>query len=107
MLKNIFACLLVLCVFVPLAFGQETTVWEYDTDLGAEIGHFEVTPLGSIFVGRPDRTVVLDEYTGEVIWERTDIRGCRQHVDDPDTEYVNEADGTHSLPGLRDGGGQR
>ena len=35
MLKNIFACLLVLCVFVPLAFGQETTVWEYDTDLAA------------------------------------------------------------------------
>ena len=107
MLKNIFACLLVLCVFVPLAFGQETTVWEYDTDLGAEIGHFEVTPLGSIFVGRPDRTVVLDEYTGEVIWERTDIRGCRQHVDDPDTEYVNEADGTircrvYGMEGARD-----
>ena len=102
-----FSNLLVLCVFVPLAFGQETTVWEYDTDLGAEIGHFEVTPLGSIFVGRPDRTVVLEEYTGEVIWERTDIRGCRQHVDDPDTEYVNEADGTircrvYGMVGARD-----
>jgi outer membrane protein assembly factor BamB len=107
MLKNIFACLLVLCVFVPLAFGQEATVWEYDTDLSAEIGHFEITPLGSIFVGRPDRAVALDQYTGEVIWERLDIRGCRQHVDDPDTENVNEADGTircrvYGMEGPRD-----
>ena len=91
MQRHILVCLFVMCVFVPTAFGQETTAWEHDAI--AEIGHFEVTPLGSIFVARPDRTVVLDQYTGQALWERDDIQGCKPRADDSETA-VNEADGT-------------
>ena len=94
MLKNISAGTVTLSVIVSsAAFGQETTLWEYDAG-GAVIGHFEVTPLGSIFVGRGDRAVVLDQDTGEAIWDRADIQRCRQRVDNPDTSATNEADGT-------------
>jgi len=92
MKKHILTCALAMCVFLPTVFGQETTLWEYNTGL-AQIGHFEVTPLGSIFVGLPDRVVMLDQYTGEALWERDDIRECQPRADDPETSS-NEADGT-------------
>ena len=92
MQRHIFTCALVMCALVPTVFAQETTVWEYNTGL-TRIGHFEVTPLGSIFVGRPDRAVALDQFTGQALWERDDIQGCKSRADDPETA-VNEADGT-------------
>ncbi len=92
MQKYILTCALALFMFLPTVFGQETTLWEYNIGL-TRIGHFEITPLGSVFVGRPDRTVVLDQYTGQTLWERDDIQGCKPRADDPETP-VNEADGT-------------
>ena len=92
MQRHIFTCALVMCGFVPTVFAQETTLWEYNTGL-TPIGHFEVTPLGSIFVGRPDRAVALDQFTGQALWERDDIQGCKPRADDPETA-VNESDGT-------------
>ena len=92
MQKHLLTYSLLLSVLAPPVFGQETTLWEYNAGL-TRIGHFEVTPLGSIFVGRPDRALTLDQYTGQVLWERTDIQGCNPRADDPDTTS-NEADGT-------------
>ncbi len=78
---------------VPSAFAQDIPLWEYEAESGA-VGHFEVTPLGSLFVGLAGRVVVLDGETGELLWERTDIHGCSPRRDDPDTSGTNEADGT-------------
>ena len=88
MQQYILTCALLMWIFVPTVFGQETTLWEYNAGL-TPIGHFEVTPLGSIFVGRPDRTVALDQYTGQVLWERDDIQGCSPLADNPETGGIN------------------
>ena len=92
MQQYILTCALLMWIFVPTVCGQETTLWEYNAGL-IPIEHFEVTPLGSIFAGRPDRTVALDQYTGQVLWERDDIQGCSPLADNPETG-VNEADGS-------------
>ena len=44
---------------VPSAFAQDIPLWEYEAESGA-VGHFEVTPLGSLFVGLAVRVVALD-----------------------------------------------
>lgn len=60
---------------------RNSVLWNH-TVVGEEFGHFEVTPLGSVFVSTVARVAALDADTGEVIWERKDIRRCGE--DDKD-----------------------
>ena len=46
-------------------------------NLTIPIQHFEVTPLGTLFVSTDDGVATLDQETGEVIWSRRDIKGCK------------------------------
>ncbi len=57
------------------AFEQESVLWKYGR-VGKKIGHFEVTPLGSVLVSTDDLIAALDEDTGDLIWVREDIKGC-------------------------------
>ena len=57
------------------AFAQESFIWTHNADR-EQIRHFEVTPLGTLFVSTDDGVATLDQATGEVIWSRRDIKGC-------------------------------
>ena len=54
---------------------RDAALWTHMTG-GEKIRHFEVTPLGSVFVSTDARVAALDPDTGDVIWEREDIRRC-------------------------------
>ena len=73
------------------ASGQEIAVWEYNSG-NEDIGHFEITPSGSLFLSQEDRVRMLEPDTGAMIWERTDIRDCEPEDDDGTIRcrYLNE-----------------
>lgn len=54
---------------------RDAVLWTHMTG-GEKIGHFEITPVGSVFVSTNDRVAALDPDTGDSIWEREDIRRC-------------------------------
>jgi len=82
MSQRIFAtAIMILGIWTSAAFGQESTLWTYSSG-DEDIGHFEIIPSGSIFTSREDRVVMLEPDTGNVIWERTDIRDCKKNDDD-------------------------
>ena len=60
---------------------RNSVLWTHVTG-GEEIGHFEVTPLGSLFVSTDGRVAALGADTGDVIWEREDISRCRTNSED-------------------------
>ena len=70
MSQHIFAtATVILGIWTSAVFGQESTLWTYSSG-DEDIGHFEITPSGSIFTSREDRVVMLELDTGNVIWER-------------------------------------
>jgi len=60
---------------------RDSVLWNH-VIAGEKFGHFEVTPLGSVFVSTDARVGALDADTGDLIWEREDIRRCREDAED-------------------------
>ena len=54
--------------------AQTTAVWTHTAQ--RKIQHFEMTPLGDVFIGTDRRTYVLDGASGDTVWARDDIRDC-------------------------------
>ena len=82
MSQHIFATATVIFgILTSAVFGQESTLWTYSS-ADEDIEHFEIVPSGAIFSSREDRVVMLEPDTGNVIWERADIRDCKKNDDD-------------------------
>ena len=60
---------------------RNSILWNHVTD-GEKIGHFQITPLGSVFVSTDNRVAALDPDKGDLIWERDDIKRCGTNADD-------------------------
>ena len=60
---------------------RNSALWNH-VSVGSQIGHFEVTPLGSVFVSTDVRVAALDADTGDLIWECEDISRCGMNDED-------------------------
>ncbi len=60
---------------------RNSVLWNH-VIAGEKFDHFEVTPLGSVFVSTDARVGALDADTGDLIWQREDIRRCGEDAED-------------------------